>query len=64
MLQHKLILSSEEVVRVTTPLELITRLERENSIRTIVLGGEYATNAELERFLATFYPRVRIEHEA
>lgn len=76
MHQPKMIISSgsqptierrgDDAVRVTTPLEAITRLERldgDRRIRTVVLAGGYANNRDLERFLGVFYPTVRVERE-
>lgn len=55
----------QDAIHVATPLELITRLERESDrrIRTIVLAGGYASNYELARFLDAFYPAVHVERE-
>ena len=54
---------TENSVVVWTPLDAITRLERTQSISTVVLAGRCAHDAELVAFLSESYPFVRIEQE-
>lgn len=51
----------ERTFVVSTPLDLITRLEEEAETSTIVvLDGAYAGNRDLEAVLLELYPGVRI----
>ncbi|MBA3457186.1 MAG: hypothetical protein H0T42_29150 [Deltaproteobacteria bacterium] len=53
--------SRELIAVVSTPLDLITRLEAAGDAATIVvLDGVYARNRDLERVLLDLYPDVRI----
>ena len=51
----------ERITIVATPLDLITRLEGETDLITIVvLDGIYAGNRELEAVLLDLYPAIRV----
>ena len=51
----------ERITIVATPLDLITRLEGETDVITIVvLDGIYAGNRELEAVLLDLYPAIRV----
>jgi hypothetical protein len=71
MMNVTLILSSnasrsithEDTTIVATPLDAISRLEGHRPISTVLLAGTFARNTEVVKFLAEFYPSVRIEYE-
>ncbi len=51
----------DDVVVVTTPLDLIHELERTDHLTsTVVLTGAFAANRDLATFLVDFYPAIQI----
>ena len=54
---------TDDVIVVTTPLDAVVHLERQNRIRTVVLAGSFARNHELAAFLGSFYPAVHVERQ-
>ena len=53
--------STQDMLVVTTPLEVINHLEQERErVGTVVLAGSFATNRELVNFLTEAYPALRI----
>ena len=45
---------------VATPLDLITRLEADAAIATVVVAPDHPGNAELARFLRESYPLIEV----
>ena len=53
--------SRGETLVVTTPLEVIARLEQDREhVGTVVLAGSFAANRELVTFLTESYPALQI----
>ena len=53
--------NTQDTLVVRTPLDMITRLERDrDAISTVVLMGDFASNRELTSFLAESYPALCI----
>ena len=48
---------------VTTPLDAIMQLETRRRVRTVVLAGSFARDAELAAALGELYPSISVERE-